>query len=50
MKAVLWTDTLQLFIMFAGLFTVFISGTIKAGGVSEIYRVSQQSGRLDIIE
>lgn len=50
MKAVLWTDTLQLLIMFAGLFTMVIAGMIHAGGVADIYNVNKISGRLDIIE
>ena len=50
MKAVLWTDTLQLMIMFAGVFTVLIAGSINEGGAAEIYRVNKMSGRLDVIE
>ena len=50
MKAVLWTDTLQLLIMFAGIFTVFIAGVIHEGGFTEITSVSRKSGRLDVLE
>lgn len=50
MKAVLWTDTLQLVIMVVGTFIVYITGVIKEGGFAEVYRVSKISGRLDIFE
>lgn len=50
MKAVLWTDTLQLIIMFVGIIGVFIAGVVHGGGPAEIYRVAKLSGRLDVLE
>ena len=50
MKAVLWTDTMQLAIMIIGIVVVYIVGVIKEGGFGEIYEVNNISGRLDIFE
>lgn len=50
MKAVLWTDAVQLLIMIAGVLTVLIYGTLKEGGIVEVLRVNRLSGRLDFIE
>lgn len=50
MKAVLWTDTMQLVIMIVGIVIVYIVGVLKEGGFAEIYRVNKLSGRLDIFE
>ena len=47
MKAVLWTDTMQLVIMFIGIIGVFIIGVVKEGGYS-IYRDAVESGRMDV--
>ena len=44
------TDTLQLLLMFAGLITMLITGTIAAGGPSEVYKANKISGRLDVLE
>ena len=50
MKAVLWTDTLQLLIIFVGVLIVFTAGVIHEGGLGGITKVSRQSGRLDVFE
>ncbi|KAG8232979.1 hypothetical protein J437_LFUL012626 [Ladona fulva] len=47
-KAVVWTDTFQTFSMLAGVILVSVLGTIKAGGISEVYRKSYESGRIEI--
>ena len=44
------TDTLQLLLMFSGLITMLITGTIAAGGPSEVYKANKISGRLDVLE
>ena len=46
----LWTDTLQLIIMVAGIMIVLIFGTIKEGGISKVLEVNRLSGRLDLLE
>lgn len=46
LKAVLWTDTFQVGMMFAGLFAVCIKGTSEAGGLSVAWENFQESGRV----
>lgn len=48
LRAVLLTDVFQSILMFAAVFTVIISGLIKAGGFGEIFRVAQEGGRLEL--
>jgi SSS family transporter len=49
-KAVIWTDTFQILVMFGGLITIIIFGTLKVGGLSEIYELAKESGRLDFFD
>ena len=50
MKAVIWTDVTQFFVMFTGLFaTLYFIISNTPGGVSEVYRFAQESGRIDLI-
>ncbi len=46
MKAVLWADTLQAFIMIAGLIALLIRGCTKLGGIDEVFRRAEEHGRL----
>ncbi|XP_078506127.1 sodium-dependent multivitamin transporter isoform X1 [Lissotriton helveticus] len=46
LKAVIWTDVFQTFIMFAGQLAVIIVGTIKVGGMGEVWRIATESGRI----
>ena len=50
LKAVLWTDALQLCIMIAGIYVVLIYGTIEQGGFSNVWEANKLSGRLDFME
>ena len=50
MKAVLWTDTLQLVIMLIGVFIVLIMGVVKEGGFGSVWETNRLSGRLDFME
>nr|CAD7397771.1 unnamed protein product [Timema poppensis] len=47
LKAVVWSDTLQLILMFGGVIVVMILGTIKIGGPEVVFQRSEQSGRLE---
>lgn len=49
LKAVLWTDTLQIGIMFAGIFAVIINA-FRISGAAQIWESARVSGRLDFIE
>ncbi|XP_061377544.1 putative sodium-dependent multivitamin transporter [Danaus plexippus] len=47
MKAVLFTDLLQSFLMFAAVFSVVIFASIELGGFDKIFIISKEGGRLD---
>lgn len=47
MKAVLFTDLFQSFLMFAAIFAVIISAAIDAGGLGKIWEVAEQGNRLE---
>lgn len=48
MRAVIWTDVFQGFVMIGGLITITIIGTFKVGSIKEVYDVAYQMNRLDI--
>ncbi|GFS24888.1 sodium-coupled monocarboxylate transporter 1 [Elysia marginata] len=47
MKSVIWTDVFQTFVIFAGIFTVIIKGTMDAGGMDKVWQTSKDTGRID---
>ncbi|XP_038220122.1 putative sodium-dependent multivitamin transporter isoform X3 [Zerene cesonia] len=47
MKAVLFTDLLQSFLMFAAVFSIVIFAMIKVGGLENIFIIAKEGGRLD---
>ncbi|XP_025084658.1 sodium-coupled monocarboxylate transporter 1-like [Pomacea canaliculata] len=47
MKAVLWTDTIQVGLMVAGLLAALIQGCIELGGLSRAWRIATEGGRVD---
>ncbi|KAL5019106.1 hypothetical protein ScPMuIL_004828 [Solemya velum] len=46
MKAVLWTDTFQVGMMFMGLVAVLIQGSIELGGFSKAWEMAEKSNRV----
>ena len=50
MKAVLWADTLQMFIVYAGMLTVFIEGCVVLGGFNKAWDIADKGGRIVIFE
>ncbi|XP_041484320.1 sodium-coupled monocarboxylate transporter 2-like [Lytechinus variegatus] len=48
MKAVLWTDVLQVTVMMAGLIAIIIGGSMNIDGFDEVWRIAGDSGRLDV--
>lgn len=46
MKAVLWTDTFQAGVIFAGLLAVLIQGSIVEGGFANAWESARQGGRI----
>ncbi|XP_076074013.1 sodium-dependent multivitamin transporter-like [Mytilus galloprovincialis] len=50
MKAVLWTDCFQAVLMFIGVIVTLIWGSIKAGGMSEVWRIAGEHERIKFID
>ncbi|GFQ81306.1 sodium-coupled monocarboxylate transporter 1 [Trichonephila clavata] len=50
LKAVIWTDVFQASLILLTLIVLYIKGIGEAGGISEIYRKSAESQRLNIFE
>ncbi|XP_076075730.1 sodium-coupled monocarboxylate transporter 2-like [Mytilus galloprovincialis] len=48
MKAVVWTDSFQMMVMFAGMFTLLIAGCMKVGGIDVVWNVADQNERIKI--
>ncbi|XP_053697408.1 putative sodium-dependent multivitamin transporter [Sabethes cyaneus] len=48
MKAVLFTDLFQSFLMFAAIFAVIICAAIDAGGIGKIFEVADKGNRLEL--
>lgn len=46
-KAVVWTDTLQMFMMIGSLIVVFILGVVIEGGFDNIWQKSDKGSRID---
>lgn len=49
MKAVIWTDSLQVMIMFAGMLTILIAGCIKLGGLDVAWRIADENNRIKFL-
>ncbi|XP_071085030.1 uncharacterized protein [Haliotis cracherodii] len=47
LKAVIWTDVFQAVVMFAGMLSVIIKGTIDAGGIKAVWTTAAKRGRLN---
>lgn len=46
LKAVVWTDTVQSFIMFGSIILIMIKGTIDVGGLNTVWMRNLDGGRL----
>ena len=46
----IWTDVFQSVVMVGGLIAVVIVGSIEVGGMSEVWRINQEFGRLTFFE
>ncbi|XP_059145437.1 sodium-coupled monocarboxylate transporter 1-like [Physella acuta] len=46
MKAVIWTDVFQSVIMLAGILAIVIQGTLKVGGMSRVWEINEEWGRI----
>lgn len=45
-KAILWTDVLQSFLMFAAVIAVAIRGVVLVGGLEEVYKRALDGNRI----
>lgn len=50
MKAVLFTDSFQVGMMFAGLLAILIQGNIELGGFANAWEEAEKSGRVYFTE
>lgn len=50
MKAVLWTDTFQTFMMLVGLLAVLIQGSIEIGGFQRAWDIAYNNSRVEFLE
>ena len=50
MKAVLWTDTLQMSIVYIGMLALLIHGSVILGGFSKAWDTADRGGRIVLLE
>ena len=50
MKAVMWTDTFQVIIMFGSMMAVIIKGAMDAGGHNEIWDAVKNGSRAEFFK
>ena len=50
LKAVVWTDVVQITIMYGTLLLIAIKGTLNVGGISEVFEKNIDSGRFEAPE
>ncbi|RWS17107.1 sodium-coupled monocarboxylate transporter 1-like protein 2 [Dinothrombium tinctorium] len=48
LKAVIWTDVIQLILMIIGLIAIIIKGTLDIGGVGEVLERNSLGGRIEL--
>lgn len=47
-KAVVWTDVLQMLLMIGGFAMVLISGIVDYGGLANLFRLAGEHGMMDL--
>ncbi|XP_061189213.1 uncharacterized protein LOC133197269 [Saccostrea echinata] len=50
LRAVVWTDTFQTFVVVGGLIGIIIMGSNKLGGIGEVWRISQEGERIEFFD
>ncbi|XP_034239111.1 sodium-coupled monocarboxylate transporter 2-like [Thrips palmi] len=50
MKAVVWTDTFQVVVLYVAMFAVLIKGTVEVGGLDTVWRRNVEHGRGDLFK
>lgn len=49
-KAVVWTDFFQGFILFGGLVVILVVGCIRVGGLDTVWQISKEGGRINFFD
>ena len=49
-KAVVYTDVLQILIMFLGLIAVVVIACIDVGGVSQVFKIANEGQRIEFFK
>jgi len=47
LKAIVWTDVFQIFIMYGGILAIVIRGISQVGGLTKIWKVAENTGRIE---
>ena len=50
MKAVVWTDSFQIMMMFAGMLALLIKGSMKLGGIDVAWNIADKNDRIMFFE
>lgn len=50
LKAVIWTDVFQTFVMFAGQVAVIAVGAVKVGGMGRVWKLAAEKGKISGID
>nr|XP_016854439.1 PREDICTED: sodium-dependent multivitamin transporter [Anolis carolinensis] len=50
LRAVIWTDVFQTFVMFAGQVAVIVVGTVKVGGMGRVWKLAAEEGKVSGID
>lgn len=50
MKAVVWTDVFQTFVMLSGFMAIYIHGTILVGGPKTVLEIARNGSRINFDE
>ncbi|XP_070536572.1 sodium-dependent multivitamin transporter-like [Ptychodera flava] len=46
MKAVIWTDVIQIVLMYVGVLSVIIKGSVMLGGLGNVWKIADEGGRI----
>ena len=49
MKSVLWVDSLQTLVIFAGLIALITKGLIQSGGIKNIWKAAEKGHRTNLL-
>ncbi|XP_060064282.1 sodium-coupled monocarboxylate transporter 1-like [Ylistrum balloti] len=50
LRAVVWTDTFQTFVVMAGLIAIIVVGSREVGGLDRVWQIAEHGGRIHFID